>query len=69
MYLIFDLPHGGGRLVMRTYYIYNAEVDTTEYLGKVEAYSIVDAELKASKVLGTTCAVYALTTAPNEPWA
>ena len=54
---------------MKTYYIYNAEVDYTEYIGKVEAYSITDAELKASKELGTSCEVYALTTAPEEAWA
>lgn len=56
-------------LNMRTYYIYNAEVDYTEYLGKVEAYSITDAELKAGKVLNTNCEVYALTTAPGKAWA
>lgn len=54
---------------MRTYYIYNAEVDYTEYLGSVKAFSITDAELKASTELGTTCEVYALTTAPNEAYA
>jgi len=54
---------------MRTYYIYNAEVDHTEYLGEVKANSIIDAELKASKELNTKCEVYALTTAPKEAWA
>lgn len=54
---------------MKTYYIYNAEVDHTEYLGAVKANSITDAELKASKELGTACEVYALTTAPGEAWA
>lgn len=53
---------------MRTYYIYNAEVDHTEYIGKVEAASIIDAEIKAGKVLNTECEVYALTTAPGEAW-
>lgn len=53
----------------KTYYIYNAEVDTTEYLGSIEATSIIDAELKASALLNTTCEVYALTTGPDEPWA
>ena len=54
---------------MKTYYIYNAEVDTTEYIGKVEANSITEAEIKAGKELNTTCEVYALTTAPGEAWA
>lgn len=52
---------------MKTYYIYNAETD--EYLGKVEAGSITAAELKAGAQLGTSCEVYALTTAPGEPLA
>lgn len=54
---------------MRTYYIYNADADTTEYIGQVQANSIIDAEIKASAELNTDCNVYALTTAPNEPWA
>lgn len=54
---------------MKTYYIYNAETDETEYLGSVQAYSITDAEIKASKELNTNCEVYALTTAPGEAWA
>ena len=44
-----------------TYYIYNAETD--EYIGKLHACSIVDAELKSGKELGTCCDVYALTCA------
>lgn len=58
-----------GNHKMRTYYIYNAETDETEYLGSVQAYSITDAELKASKELNTNCEIYALTTAPGEAWA
>ena len=50
-----------------TYYIYNAETD--EFLGKVTARSITDAELKAGAQLNTCCEVYALTTAPDEPLA
>ena len=54
---------------MKTYYIYNADVDYTEYIGEVKANSITEAEIKAGKELKTECNVYALTTAPNEPWA
>ena len=54
---------------MKTYYIYNADVDHTEYIGEVKANSITEAEIKAGKELKTECNVYALTTAPNEPWA
>lgn len=54
---------------MKTFYIYNAETDETEYLGTVQACSITDAERKAGKELGTTCEVYALTTAPGEAYA
>lgn len=34
---------------MKTYYIYN--IATDEYIGKVEALSVADAELKAIKIL------------------
>lgn len=55
---------------MKTYYIYNADnYDEIEYIGKVEAMSITDAEIRAGRELNTTCNVYALTTAPNEAWA
>ena len=54
---------------MRTYYIYNADVDETEYIGKVEATIIINAEIKAYRELKATCNVYALTTAPGEAWA
>lgn len=54
---------------MKTYYIYNADVDYTEYIGSVKAMSITDAEIKALKELNIDCNVYALTTAPNEAWA
>lgn len=54
---------------MRTYYIYNAEVDYTEYIGSVQASSIEAAEIKAERELNTTCEVYALTTAPGQAWA
>lgn len=54
---------------MKTYYIYNAEAENTEYIGKVEAYSITDAERRAYKELNAECEVYALTTAPGEAWA
>ena len=53
---------------MRTYHIYNAEVDEIEYIGCLQACSIIDAELKAYKVFDCKCEVYALTTAPGEPW-
>lgn len=54
---------------MKTYYIYNAEVDYTELIGTVQANSIEEAEIKAGRELHTTCNVYALTTAPDEPYA
>jgi hypothetical protein len=54
---------------MRTYYIYNAEVDYTEYIGSIQATSIEAAEIKAGRELNTNCEVYALTTAPGQAWA
>ena len=53
---------------MRTYYIYNMDADDEELVGTVEAMSIIDAELKAYRELNPNCEIYALTTAPGEPW-
>lgn len=53
---------------MRTYYIYNMESENEEYIGKVEAMSITEAERKAYRELNPGCEIYALTTAPGEAW-
>lgn len=55
---------------MKTYYIYNQNTD--EFIGKLKASSIVDAELKSWDAFEHTVGaseVYALTTAPDESFA
>ena len=53
---------------MKTYYIYKAEAEDDTYIGKVEAMDIIDAELRAYRELKPDCEIYALSTAPGEPW-
>lgn len=53
---------------MKKYYIYDME--TGKYLGSVFASSIESAELQYIRKNKVGCyEIYALSTAPNEPWA
>lgn len=53
---------------MKQYYIYDMETD--EYLGSVISNCIINAELKYVRENNVgSCDIYALTTAPGEPWA
>lgn len=53
---------------MKKYYIYDME--TGKYLGSVFASSIENAELQYIRKNKVGCyEIYALSTAPNEPWA